>query len=539
MLATHQRFKRAARAAAGSWRDRMVDAIGGRARRRAVLILAAVLSLSSADGGTIGALAAQLEKAFHIGNTQIGLLATISALVGAVASLPMGVLADRMSRTRVLAFAIALWSVAMVATGLSVSFLMLVLTRLALGVVTAVAGPNVASLVGDFFPSNERSRIYGFVLTGELLGAGAGLIVAGDIGAAVDWRYSFFFLAVPALVLAWVVHRFLPEPARGGQSWLRRDAHDFDVTVDRPAPGDGERAGGDPAGSGMADGDQPGGTPHDQDAAASEIRRLTRKSHDVEPDEPLVLRRDAAQMSAWAAARYVLRVPSNQILIAASALGYFFFAGLKTFGVLFSESHFGLSEGVVSSLVVVIGAGSVVGTLAGGRLADRFIRTGRLDGRMLTAGAAFVATAVLILPGMISSVVFISLPFFIAGAALLGATNPALDAARLDIMPSRLWGRAESVRTFVRALLEAFAPLLFGFLSSLLGGGNSGGFGGGVNSKHAHVTAAQGRGLEYTFIIMLVPLAASGVLLLRRRRRYLRDVATADRSERREATLGA
>lgn len=52
----------------------------------------------------------------------------------------------------------------------------------------------------------------------------------------------------------------------------------------------------------------------------------------------------------------------------------------------------------------------------------------------------------------------------------------------------------------------------------------------------AHITAAQGRGLEYTFIIMLAPLAASEFLLLKTRRRYLRDVATADSSERVGAT---
>lgn len=516
MLATKSTLTSATRTVAALCRNRMAAAIGGRARRRAVFILAAVLSLSSADGGTVGALAAQLEAAFHVGNTQIGLLATISALVGAVASLPMGVLADRASRTNVLTVAIALWSVAMVATGLSASFLMLVLTRLALGIVTAAAGPHVASLVGDFFPARERSRIYGFVLTGELLGAGAGLIIAGDIGAAVEWRYAFFFLAVPAVVLAWVVHRFLPEPTRGGQSWLRTDAEDFDATVDMQT-------------------DQSRGRDSRQEQvpkpATSEIRRLARADDDVEPDQELVLQKNPERMSAWAAARYVLRVPSNQILIASSALGYFFFAGLKTFGVLFSEGHFGVSAGVVSSLVIVIGAGSVVGTLAGGRLADRFIRNGRLNGRIVTAGVAFLATAGLIVPGMISSTVLISLPFFVVGAAFLGATNPALDAARLDIMPSRLWGRAESVRTFVKSLLEAFAPLLFGFLSSYLGGGHSAGFAGGVNTKHAHVSAAQGQGLEYTFIIMLVPLAASGVLLLRARRRYLRDVATADRSE--------
>jgi hypothetical protein len=61
-----------------------LDVVGGPARGRVVLILAAVLALNGADTGTISATTGNLEDAFHIGNTQIGLLLTVVALVGAV-----------------------------------------------------------------------------------------------------------------------------------------------------------------------------------------------------------------------------------------------------------------------------------------------------------------------------------------------------------------------------------------------------------------------------------------------------------------------
>ena len=83
---------------------------------------------------------------------------------------------------------------------------------------TAAAGPLVASLVGDYFPAAERGRIYGFILAGELLGAGFGFAVTGDI-ATLSWRAAFVVLAVPALVLAWFVLQ-LPEPPRGGTAPL-------------------------------------------------------------------------------------------------------------------------------------------------------------------------------------------------------------------------------------------------------------------------------------------------------------------------------
>ena len=128
----------------------------------------------------------------------MGLLITASSLVAAASSLPMGVLVDRTNRVRLLVVTVSLWSVCMAASGLATDYGVLLVTRLALGAVIAAAGPAVASLTGDLFPATERSRIYGMVLTGELLGAGAGLILSADVGAAAGWRAPFFVLAAPA-----------------------------------------------------------------------------------------------------------------------------------------------------------------------------------------------------------------------------------------------------------------------------------------------------------------------------------------------------
>ena len=75
-------------------------------------------------------------------------------------------------------------------------------------------------------------------------------------------------------------------------------------------------------------------------------------------------------------------------------------------------------------------------------------------------------------------------------------------------MPSWLWGRSEGIQTFLRSGAQALAPLLFGTISDQV-------FGGG------------GMGLKWTFIIMLLPLAASAGVLFWAAKRYPRDVATA------------
>jgi len=116
----------------------------------------------------------------------------------------------------------------------------------------------------------------------------------------------------------------------------------------------------------------------------------------------------------------------------------------------------------------------------------------------------------------------VAAPLFFLAAASIGGANPPLDAARLDLMHSRLWGRAEAVRTFLPSALEAIAPLLFGYVSTLFGAHTSG------SGNPSASSGGNGGGLDATFLIMLLPLLLAGLLLvLRARRTYPRDVATA------------
>src|SRR5581483_567015 len=85
----------------------------------------------------------------------------------------------------------------------------------------------IASLTGDYFPSTERARMLGLILTGELVGAGIGLVVSGDLGSALSWRYGFGWLAIPGVALALAIWRGLVEPARGGGSRLDPGALQF------------------------------------------------------------------------------------------------------------------------------------------------------------------------------------------------------------------------------------------------------------------------------------------------------------------------
>src|SRR5690349_6078293 len=179
----------AARRGARRARDTALHAAGGPARLRVVLTLAAVLGLSGADTGTISPTPGNLDRPFHVGNPQIGLLLSVVGLVGAAFTIPAGILADRTRRTRLLGGAIVVWAAATALSGAATSYLWLLLARVGLGAATAAAGPTLASLTGDYFPASDRGRMYGLILGGDLVGSGprSGLGWPG-LGRGAAWR---------------------------------------------------------------------------------------------------------------------------------------------------------------------------------------------------------------------------------------------------------------------------------------------------------------------------------------------------------------
>ncbi|GAA4235160.1 hypothetical protein GCM10022254_41790 [Actinomadura meridiana] len=236
----------------------------------------------------------------------------------------------------------------------------------------------------------------------------------------------------------------------------------------------------------------------------------------VSPRPENVLRDDPAKMTLLQAAAHVLRIRTNVTIIVASAIGYFFFAGLRTFGLVFVQERYGISRGELSTFLPVVGLAALSGVLVGGRLSDGLVRRGRRTARVTVPGVAFAASALLFVPGGFTRDPLIALPLFTLAAAALAAANPPLDAVRLDVVHFGLWGRAESIRTIVRMAAEAAAPVLFGWLSGRLGDGSG--------------TAT---GLNRVFLLALPPLVVNGLMLVRARRSYPRDVASALESERR------
>ena len=169
--------------------------------------------------------------------------------------------------------------------------------------------------------------------------------------------------------------------------------------------------------------------------------------------------------------------------------------------------------------------------LGSGWLSDWLLRRGRVTSRITIGGVSYLGAAVFFLPGLLLHSLGVAMAFYVAAGIMFGARNPPLDAARLDIMHHRLWGRAESVRTVLRRTLVASAAIVFGVLADQLGAGRP------LHGVHGFGANAGANGMRLTFLVLLITLFAGGVLTLRARRTYPSDVSTALASE--EATAVA
>lgn len=177
-------------------------------------VLSLVYLLNFLDRTLIYILFPAIKKEMLLSDMQLAALGTTSfVLFYTSLGLPFGRLADRVSRTKMIAAGLLTWSLASAATGLATGFWSLFLCRVIVGVGEASLGPAAMSLLADRFPAERRATAQSVYSAGVPLGAAAAFWIGGYLGEAHGWRIAFLALGLPGVALAGVVLR-LAEPAR-------------------------------------------------------------------------------------------------------------------------------------------------------------------------------------------------------------------------------------------------------------------------------------------------------------------------------------
>ena len=188
-----------------------------------LFILFAINLLNFFDRQLPGALAEPIRKEFHLSDTALGLLGTVVILMYAAVGLPLGRLADKWYRTRLIAIGTAMWSLLTAASGLAQNYAQLFAARLGVGLGEATCAPAGQSLIGDLYPPHQRARAMGVFMLGLPAGICLAYYSAGAIGSAFGWRAVFLFACIPGLLFAWLALR-MAEPMRGALDAARPPA---------------------------------------------------------------------------------------------------------------------------------------------------------------------------------------------------------------------------------------------------------------------------------------------------------------------------
>jgi len=163
----------------------------------------------------VAVLGVDIREAFQLGNLQVGLLyGTAFSFIYAIAGIPMGRLADRISRRWMIACGLFVWSLMTILSGFATSFALLVVARLLVGLSQATLSPAVYSLLADLFPPEKRATIFSFYASGIFLGIGLSFLAGGTIAAQYNWQTSLIAVGIPGLLLLPFVFWFVREPDR-------------------------------------------------------------------------------------------------------------------------------------------------------------------------------------------------------------------------------------------------------------------------------------------------------------------------------------
>ena len=180
-----------------------------------LFVLFGINAMNFYDRGILAAVAEPVRKEWGLSDTALGGLGTMFIVLYAIVGIPLGRLADRGSRAKLLAGATALWSVMTTLSGLAKSYGMLAIARLGVGVGEAGCAPAANSLIGDLFPPTARARAISLFMLGLPVGTLINFGLSGSIAQAHGWRAAFYVGAIPGFVFA-ALALFVGDPPRGG-----------------------------------------------------------------------------------------------------------------------------------------------------------------------------------------------------------------------------------------------------------------------------------------------------------------------------------
>lgn len=198
----------------------------------AMLVLA--YTFNFIDRTIIATIGQAIKVDLKLTDTQLGLLGGLYfALLYTTLGIPIARLAERKSRVNIITVSLVIWSGFTALCGLAQNFVMLAILRFGVGIGEAGCSPPSHSLISDYFEPKKRASALSIYAFGIPLGTMVGAIAGGWLTQHMGWRWAFFIVGLPGIILAVLFKLLVKEPPRGHSELVEHPLTEEEVT---PAP---------------------------------------------------------------------------------------------------------------------------------------------------------------------------------------------------------------------------------------------------------------------------------------------------------------
>lgn len=173
-----------------------------RGRNMVLAMLLLVYTFNFLDRQILGMLVQPIKADLHLSDTQLGALGGIAfAFLYALLGVPLAIVADRISRSWVIALSFAVWSAFTALCGLATGFATLFCFRIAVGIGEAGGVAPSYALIADYFPPGRRARALAIYSLGVPVGLAAGALLGGYLAQMVSWRVAFVAVGLAGIAV--------------------------------------------------------------------------------------------------------------------------------------------------------------------------------------------------------------------------------------------------------------------------------------------------------------------------------------------------